>query len=126
MARLQTSQKFIAAVYDFAVDGGAISSINMGIFIPNNAVVNRFFVKTNTAPTGATATISFGHAGDTDAFMVVNGIAAFVVGEDLQGVDFTANPLEMTAFRQLQITIATAALTAGVIIACIAFTELDI
>lgn len=126
MAKLQTTKKFLAAVYDFAVDAGAVGSINLGIFIPNNAVVTKFFVKTVTAPVGSTATISFGHSSDTDAWMVVNGTAMFVAGECLPGVDLSANPLEATAARQLQITIGTAVLTAGVIIACLEFTELDI
>ena|SRR3990167_1169960 len=126
MAKLQTTKRLISAIYDFAVDGGAISSINMGVFIPNNAIVTAFYGKTNTAPVGTSGTIAFGHSGDTDAFMVVTGVAGFPVSQTFVGVDFSANPLEMTAYRQLQITIATTALTAGVIIVSIEYTEFDI
>lgn len=127
MARLQTSKKEIAALYSFAVDGGAVSAINLGIFIPNNAIVTGFRVKTNTAPTsGGAATISFGFTGNLVAFMVINGIAAFVAGETLSGVDLKANPLEMTATNQLVISIVTAALTAGILVASLDYVELDV
>jgi len=127
MARIYGDLKQALCVYDFAVDGGAASTIGLGVFIPNNAVFNSFFVKTVTAPTsGGAATISFGYTGDTDAFMIVRAYGDFVLGECLQGVDFGANPLEASAARQLAITIATAALTAGKIVACLAYTEMDL
>jgi len=39
MAKRIVSAKDVAFVYDFAVDGGGVSTINMGVFLPNNAVV---------------------------------------------------------------------------------------
>lgn len=125
MGKIQTKKTLLSAFYSFAIDGGAISSINMGIMIPIFSIVTRFYVRTITAAVGSTATIAFGHSADTDAFMVVTGEAMFNAGETMQGIDFGANPLLMTAARQLQITIATAALTAGVIQAHIEFTEED-
>ncbi len=127
MARLITAKKIISAIYDFAVDGGAISTIGLGVFIPNNSVITNFFVKTNTTPTSAgAATISFGWTGDTDALMIVNAMGNFVATESLQGRDFADTPVEVTANRQVAIDIVTAALTAGVIIATVEFVEIDI
>lgn len=127
MARLITTGRTIAALYSFAVDGGATGDITMGVFIPNNAVVGRFAVKTNTTFTsGGAATVSWGFAADTDAYMVVQAFGNFIAAQTISGVDLNANPLEATANRELTITIATAALTAGIAIAMLTFIELDI
>jgi len=126
MARLQSTKRGQSALYSFAVDGGAQSTIGLGIYIPNNSIITDFYVKTNTIPAGASGTAAFGWTGDTDVLMVVTGIAAFVAGECLQGVDFNANPLETTDVREVAITIATTTWTAGILVVSVEYMELDI
>lgn len=127
MARLIAAKKLIVALYDFAADGGAISTIGMGIYIPDNSVIVNFCVKTNTTLTsGGASVVSYGWTGDTDALLIVNAMSNFVATETMQGRDFADTPVETTASREIAITIATATVTAGVIIAMCEFIELDI
>lgn len=118
-------------LYDFPVDGGAVSSINTLVTIPGLAVVRWFLVKVLTAPTSAgAATISFGIAGSTQFFMTTTGIAGFVINTQVAGVDFNANPQTVSNTLGTGIpvlmTIGTAALTAGKIAFEVGYTEYDI
>lgn len=116
-----------AGLYDFAMDGGAQGSIDMGVFIPEFAVITRFNVTTLTAPVGAGASISFGISGSVQLLMVTTGIAAFVINQTLQGVDFNANPqmTGATANVPILMTISGAALTAGKLKFDIEYAEYD-
>lgn len=104
----------IDAVYDFAVLGGAIATINLqNASVPNKAVVIGGFVDTITVPTsGGAATISLGLNTTTDlkaatAFGSYTGIVA------LTPVFTAATAVKATAQRTVTATIAAATLTAG-------------
>lgn len=118
-----------AGEYDFAKDAGVAGAFNSGVYIPALSVIKRFYVKVITAPVGATATIAFGITGSTQALMVTNGVAAFVINTVVPGVDFNANPLMLSttfgAASQVLMTIGTANLTAGRIAFAVEFDEFD-
>ena len=61
--------------YDFAVSGGAVGSIalvNKGMnALESGLIIKDFFINVETALTsGGSATVTFGHAGDTDGYLV--------------------------------------------------------
>lgn len=97
-------------IYDFSVHGGAIGTIELPTEIPDNAVIVEVFIDVLEAlASGGSATVALGLNTTTDvlaatAFGSVTGIVA--------GIPNTT-PVKLTAERNLQVTIATAALTAG-------------
>jgi len=100
------------AVYDFAVDGGAASTITPAInaTIPKHAVIVRCYTVTLTAMTsGGSATIALAVGGVT-----LHGTIAFDNG-DFDDEDVTEHAVldKTTSSGQITNTIATAALTAG-------------
>lgn len=115
-------------IYDFSVHGGAVSTINLPLDIPNNAVITRGFVQVLTAGTsGGSATVAFGLNTNTD-LLAATAIASFSANallplnvSTIAAIDGNAQasgianfrPLLLTAERSLKVTIATAALTAG-------------
>jgi hypothetical protein len=112
------------AAYSFATDGGAISTItpSQSDIIPANAIVMGAMINSPTAVLSAgAATISVGTtAGSTAAsILAATGKASFsidAVQVYLAGTGaFGAAPFKMTAAGQINLTVAAAALTAGVI-----------
>lgn len=111
--------------YDFAVDGGAVSTITLrsapgysvGNDIPLGAVIVGGFVEVDTAFTsGGSATVAVNSegAGDLVAAAAIGGAPWSTTGRKDLVPDFTgAATVKTTAQRRLAITIATAALTAG-------------
>lgn len=112
------ADKYLEAVYDFAVDGGLAGSIPMKdtagapISIPDKAIVISSHIEIETAVTsGGSATVAFGLIGNTDAFKSATGKASLT----LDAVFAASNdlPLKMAAATPVAVTIAVAALTAG-------------
>lgn len=120
-------------VYDFAVDGGAVSTISLSgkagyQSLPDKAIVSEVIAYVETACTsGGSATIAWGNTTDPDGYSgatpavagftadaVKNGIdnAAGILWDDANDhkIHFCANSAND---RDFSITIATAALTAG-------------
>lgn len=97
-------------IYDFTVHGGAISTIKLPLVVPDNAIITECIVDVITDPTSAgSATIALGLNTTTDllAATAIASVTGVVVAKD------QAAAFKLTAERQLQVTIATAALTAG-------------
>lgn len=111
-------------VYDFAVHGGAVSTINLddslnefgstgNVVIPNGSVVWSGVIDTLTqGATSASGTFSIGLNTTTDlkaatAAASINGLVALVP------VGSAATAVKMTADRTLTTSIATGAVTAG-------------
>lgn len=120
--------KSVQAIYDFDNDGGAISTIGLDVFLPDNATLVRCSGKVvTTFASGAAATVALGWTGDTDALMVVTGFGAFAAGQVILGRDFGAVPVDIdnAAGREVAITIAAAALTAGLCLFNIWYEEND-
>lgn len=102
------------ARYDFAVDGGAVSTIvpSNSAIIPDNAVITNVFHSTTTALTsGGSATLAITAGGVT-----LNAAVAFDNADYAdEGVIANAVNDKTTSATGIQFVIATAALTAGVV-----------
>jgi hypothetical protein len=115
--------------YDFAVDGGAQSTIAItaGTPIPNGSVIWGGYVDVTTQLTGATATIACQVEAANDILTAV-AVASWTTGRKnvlpapTTGALTAATLVKTTADRNISIVIATANLTAGkfdVVLFCI-------
>lgn len=106
------------ARYSFAADGGAIGTVALmgAALIPANAVILAGLVNVIAVPVGATATIALGveAAGDLQTAAGVGAAPWSAIGWAYATQTFTTAPDVTTAARDISMTIATAALTAGV------------
>lgn len=120
-----TRLKEAAGEYSFAVDGGAVSTITLrsgttgfGGGVPSGAVILGGYIEVDVAVTsGGAATVSVGSEGAADllAATLVSGAPWSTTGRKSITPVFTgASSVKTTAARSLTITIAAAALTAGV------------
>lgn len=113
-------------IYDFAVHGGAIGTVNHQLTLPNNAIVTGGYIHVLTAVTAVgAATVSVGFNTTTD-LLAATGKATFSANALIPLLPGTVNaaststteplalsPLRLTAERNLKVAIATDALTAG-------------
>ena len=102
------------AKYDFAVDGGAASTIvpSNSAIVPNNAIIVRCYSVVTTAMTsGGSATLSLTTGGVTLLAATAYNNGAF---DDEDVTEHTVVD-KTTSSTGLQFVIATAALTAGVV-----------
>ena len=102
------------ARYDFSVDGGAISTIvpSNSAIIPDNAVIVRCYSLVTTAMTsGGSATLALSAGGVTLKAATAFDNGAF---DDEDVTEHTVTD-KTTSSTGIQFTIATAALTAGVV-----------
>jgi hypothetical protein len=112
-------------IYSFAVDGGVSGAIIPSISdtIPKGAVVFGGICNPTTAPVGATATVGIGTSAGSSATSILaqTAITSMTIDAviELLGINSQAATnkpsFKMTAAGQIQLTIATANLTAGVI-----------
>ncbi len=106
--------------YDFAVDGGAVGTINLrGPRLPSGFVVLDSVVEVLTAPTSggaATLAATTGEAaGDIVAAAAISGAPWSTTGRKAGTPVSAATSVKTTAVRTPALVVATAALTAGVI-----------
>ena len=97
--------------YDFATDGGAVSSITLGT-LPDKAIVTGGHAEVEAAVTSSgSATVALGLVANTDAFVAATAKGSLTLNTVLA----TSNdlPLKMSGDTPVLATIATAALTAG-------------
>lgn len=101
------------ALYDFATDGGAVGDIALGLKVPANVVILYATLNVRTAPTSggaATVALKLQDAADVLAATAIASVTGLVDGVP----DFAAtNAIKTTAERELTMTVAVAALTAG-------------
>ena len=112
----------VKITYDFAVDGGVISSIGTGVFLPDNAVVYLSSIEVLTTATSGTdaATIAITSTDVTvDAALAISdGTNPWDAGLRIGDHTATASTWEKTTARQeISFVIAVEALTAGKIVA---------
>lgn len=110
--------QFAHGVYDFAVDGGAVSDIALrgDSVIPSGAIIIDSFIRVNTILTsGGAATIAVKSeaAADIQAVAAVGAAPWSTAGAKRGSHISTTAPILTTAARTLTVTIAAAALTAG-------------
>lgn len=100
--------------YDFAVHGGAVGAIPLGVTLPNKAIIARAFGDIITAftSTGGLGTIALGANTANDLLAAVD--ADTLSGRfDLIPTGTVATMVKATAAREITLTVATAAITAG-------------
>ena len=108
------------AKYDFAVDGGAQSTIapSNSDTIPDNAVIIGVTINSTTAVTSdgsATVAVGTSAGSSTTSLKGATGKASYSADALLNGVPVFATPVKLTAAGTITFTIGTADLTAGVI-----------
>ena len=106
------------ASYDFADDGGAVSTIALtgSSVIPPGAIILATLLNVTVAPTsGGAATISVGveAAADQQTAAAIGGAPWSTTGAKWATQTFTTAPDVTTAARDISIAVAVAALTAG-------------
>lgn len=108
-----------SATYDFAVDGGEIGPIDLGVEIPDNAIVLDGMVDVITTLTSATdaatVALSVDNAGDIVAAIAIDDVSA-PWDEGLQAIvplGTAATAVKTTAAGAMAATIAEEAVTAG-------------
>ncbi len=118
-------------VYDFAVHGGAVSTITLPLKLEAGTIIKEAYAFVETAgASGGSATIALGMNTNTD-LLGATAVASFSTnavisllpnytaaldGNAASGGVIGSTPIRLTADRQLKVTIATAALTAGKIV----------
>lgn len=116
---LEGQKGCLRCTYDFAVQGGAVGTVDLvdpdgnDATLPDNAIITRVFIDEVTNVTsGGAATIAIG-ANTTTDLLGATAIASFT--GIIAGVpdDAVGNMVKLTADRTLTATIATAAVTAG-------------
>lgn len=102
------------ATWDFAVDGGAVSTIGLGVTMPDNAIIvgGILDIVTGMTSAGGGGTIALNSEGAGDLLAAVDadtlsGLVAIIP------VWTAATSVKMTSANELQVTIAVEALTAG-------------
>ena len=116
---LRNCIQVIIAQYDFAVQGGAIGSVNLlgldgkAAVLPQNAIIVDSLIDVITpctTSTSGTIALSAQSAGDIKAALAAASYTGLVAGIP---VGSAATSIKMTADRTLQATIATGTITAG-------------
>lgn len=111
----------IRGKYDFAVDGGAISTINLtaGLPIPNGSTIVQGYIDVTTQVTGAGASIACQVEAANDILTAV-AIASWTTGRKnilpalTAGALTAATAVKLTADRNIAIVVSGGTLTAGV------------
>lgn len=116
---LRNSVQVMIAQFDFAVQGGAVGTVNLlgldgkAAVLPQNAIIVNSLIDVITpGATAASGTIAITaqSAGDIKAALGAASYTGLVAGIP---VGTAATSIKMTADRTLQATIATGAITAG-------------
>lgn len=109
--------------YDFSTDGGAVGDINLSATLPKDAIVYDGMIDVITDPTsGGAATIALRYesAGDVLAATAIGSVTGQV---KTVPDNSAANCIKLTAKRDLIMTVATAALTAGKLVVVLKYFE---
>lgn len=117
------SSRFMKATYDYAVDGGAISDIGLGVSLPDNAIITRAWYEVITTlesagTDGATIAITIPTddvAGIVAATAISAGGNVWDAGlhEAIQDGTAAAMSEKTTAERELTVTIGAQIVSAG-------------
>jgi hypothetical protein len=108
------------AIYNFANDGGAAGAITpkLTATIPANAILIGATINPTTAVTsGGSATVSVGTTAGSSATSILGATAktSLTIDALVNGAVTLASPVKMSAAGSINITVGTAALTAGLI-----------
>lgn len=126
MSKINATFKSLSFLYDFAVDGGAVGAIGLGIFLPVGYIpISMTIVPVTNFTSGGLAVISLGTVGNptlafsADAYTAVN-IGTYTLLTSIVPVPAMSinNPSE-----EMILTIGVAALTGGALKGTIFFME---
>ena len=106
------------AEYDFAVDGGLVSAIDLGVTIPDNAIIVSGFIEVITTLTSsgdaATIAIHVLAANDIVTAVAISAAADWDAGiRSIIPVATGATAIKLTSAKTITATIAVEAVTAG-------------
>lgn len=120
-AFVNSNVRLFHAQYSFANDGGVIGLITPknNISLPINSVIINFWVNSTTAGAGATATVAVGTSAGSSAasLLAATAIASFSLNAFIHGIptpQTATSFVKLTAAGSITITVAVAALTAGI------------
>jgi predicted secreted protein len=119
----------VRARYSFAVDGGAVGTIDLtsSAQIPKGAVIISGFVEVDTVPTSggsATLAIKVEGAGDIVSGAISGSPWSTTGPKNVAPGVVGAAPVKTTVARKVQATIGVAALTAGVVDVVLVYVEM--
>ncbi len=130
MSFIVTSKKSQGGVYDFATDpgAGAVGAVALGVYLPNNSIITRFFIDVKTTFLGAGATLEFTMGLAGGKLFNATVIGAFAGGSIINGVDLNANPLGLSpvAIPQVTMNIGLFPITQGKLVFLIEYNEKDL
>lgn len=99
-------------VYDFAKDGGATGALDV-VKVKDACVLRNAYYKVNTACTsGGSATVSLGKSGDAAGIVAATAVASLTAGAVIDSASIGTG-YKLAADDVVQLSIGTAALTAG-------------
>lgn len=109
-----TTKGILRVDYDFAVHGGAVGAIPLGVSLPNKAIIQRGYGDIITAftSTGGTGTIALG-ANTTNDLLAAVDADTLANRFELIPVGTAVTMVKTTAAREITLTVAVAAITAG-------------
>lgn len=108
--------RVVKAQYDFAVHGGAVSTISLGVQLPANAIVldGMMDVITSPAGVGASVAVQVEAANDIIAAAAITGAPWSTTGrKDIVPAGTAATSKKTTVARNVSVVISGADLTAG-------------
>lgn len=119
------------AIYSFTTDGGAVSTITprKTFVLPKGAIIVGGTINSVTAGTsGGAATVSVGTSAgsSTTSLLGATAIASFSLNALINSAATFAAPVKLSATGSITVTVATAALTAGVIEITVLFTAAQV
>lgn len=121
MSQIFTKFKVATGLWDFAIEGGAASTINMRVYLPKFSRVFGFYATERQNITGGGAIIAFGYtqmgsttpASNPVSFMGATTIGTFVLNVPLRGVNLLASPLQFDFPIFVTMLISVSTITAG-------------
>lgn len=130
MGQLNSRLRVFTGIYDFAIDGGAIGTINLKVPLQANSIIQGYSTKVLTAMTsGGAATVAFGVTSvATNSIIAATAYNAVNYAINVVGAGTplpTAAAVPSTG-GSLTMTIAVAALTAGKVVINLVVLELDV
>ena len=119
-------KRIARATWDFAVDGGAVSAIGLGVTLPDNAIITRSWIDITTGMTSAATngTIAIHAEGAND---ILSAVDADTLSGQSEGIQDGAvgNMVKTTGAKELTATIAVEALTAGAFVLFVEYVVSD-
>lgn len=109
----------VGLVYDFAKDGGATTDVFTLATVSGKILVEKVIVRSLTTVTsGGAATVVVGHTDNDDYFVdATGGAKANLAADAVAAAAATSLPLVLGDGKKITLTVGTAALTAGKLIA---------